>query len=263
MVRKPNVSRRPCPICLDTDSKLTDEDVTPIWVRKILSELLPDPSKRPPRTRVRICSRCNSELNVKFEIPCKALVETLIRGRESVSLSLEQMTLVSAWTTKTTLVRLVADGSFQLDHETVDAARRELVELMETGRPSVFISLRIGYFSMEQERPHRLLLPPPRRFAVPHSVKNSDSFNANPSLGCLKWELLMSKTRQTASIQRLSTVQIDNDRLLRVWPLPSEEQEKLWPPREKLDLATVAMHAEAWRSESYTFYTQKTWRGDD
>lgn len=257
--------RKPCPICLGTDSNLTDEDVTPVWVRKILADqLLPDPQMRPPKTKVRICSSCNAAMNNKFEIPCRDLVGTLIRGENSVVLTPEQMAQVSAWVTKTTLVRIVGDSKLPTYPQMATAAREALVQLIETGRPSLSTSVRIAYFSMEIEPPWQKAIPA-RAFVVPRSVKSNDNvLVAYPSLGCLKWELVMSLTDGRSSIERLLKVEMDADRLLRIWPLTQPDQSASWPPPVRLDMAAVAEHTKAWSSGADgSYYTEKTWRGTE
>lgn len=216
---------------------------------------------RPPKTKVRVCSSCNAAMNDKFEIPCSDVVGTLIRGENSLVLSPKQMMQVSAWVTKTSLVRIVGDSKLPTYPQMVTAAREALVQLIETGRPSLSTSVRIGYYSMEIERPWQIAIPA-RAFVVPRSVKSNKIFVAHQSLGCLKWELVMSLTDDRSSIERLLKVEIDADRLLRIWPLTGPDQSASWPPPVRLDMAAVAEHKRAWSSGAEgSYYTEKTWRG--
>lgn len=249
-----------CPICLTQGAILTDEDVTPKWVRAILAERLPNPAVRPVKTTVRICSDCNGQLNRTFEIPCRSIVETLIRGDKGFDLSREQMTLVSAWLSKTTLVRLVGDPAFALQPESMAWVREALVSLIREGVPEPFISVRIAYYDQAIEQPTKLLLPPPRPFAIPPRVKSPRNVNAIPSLGYLKWEFLMSLENDPATIAPLARVEADAGRLLRIWPLPEVRASVCWPPAITLNTEAVLAHRAAWRVGTSETYFEKAWR---
>lgn len=249
-----------CPLCLAPESRLTDEDVTPKWVRSILAERLSNPSVRPSKTTVRICSGCNSRLNEKFEIPARSVMEMLIRGDGSATLSTSQMTLAASWIVKTTLIRLLADSNIGVAPEDASVARDALVEMIETGRPPSYISVRIGYFSQHIESPSTLLLPPPRRFSIPLEAKVSENLTANPSLHCLKWELLLSLERDRSTIQPLLDIRADMDRLVSLWPISDDASEVTWPPKVRLTMAAIEAHTQAWCSPESHYYEEKPWR---
>lgn len=253
-------ARRPCPICLGTDSRLSDEDVTPQWVRKILAERLPDPSRRPQKTLVRICRECNAALNDKFENPSRAIVEPLIRGASSVTLSIDERSRVAAWVMKTSLVRIVGSSDrVESDPVTYDGAHRSLTALIEFAEPPAATSVRIGYYD---QRPKfiRASDPAPRPFVIPIRAKSDDNYDSVASLGYLHWELLFSMSDDPSGIERLNKVQADDDRLLKIWPISTPAQSVSWPPGVLLDEPAVEAHKRAWRSSGRHYYTQKDWR---
>lgn len=249
-----------CPVCRTPSALLTDEDVTPKWTRSILAERLPNPVVRPEKTIVRICADCNAALNRSFEIPCRSIVEALIRGAKELDLSRDEMTLIAAWLSKTTLVRIVGDPVLELPPESTASAREALVNLMRDGMPGPTISVRIAYYDQAFEHPTRLPLPPPRPFAIPPRVKGPRNINANPSLGYLKWEFLLSLENDPATIEPLARVEADADRLLRVWPRSGEQESVSWPPPVAPNTEAVMAHRAAWRVGASETYFEKAWR---
>jgi hypothetical protein len=199
-------------------------------------------------------------LNRIFEIPCRPIVERLIRGDKGFDLSREDMTLAAAWLSKTTLVRMVGDLALALPPGSVASAREALLNLMREGRPEQFVSLRVAYYDQAVVQATRLLLPAPRPFAIPPRVKTSHNVNASPSLGYLKWEVLMSLQSDPVTIEPLARVEADGDRLLRIWPLPDGQELVSWPPPLALDADAVLAHRAAWRIGTSEIYLEKMWR---
>ena len=92
-------------------------------------------------------------------------------------------------------------------------ARETLNELVATGRPSTATSVRVGYFSQELEVPGPLITVT-RVLSVPAILKDGRNLWTTASLGCLKWEVVMSLRQDADDIEPILGSVSDADRLL-------------------------------------------------
>lgn len=238
---------------------MTKEDVTPLWVRKILQAWAEDSTKLPTRTVVYICRGCNASLNETFEMPYRELVAPLIRG-DTVSLDAEAQRGVAAWVTKTTLVRSVGDLRTHRASEDRERLRGPLAELMRTGTASAETSVRIGYWPRAREAKTILTLPEPRRFAIPRTLLGGNGIHLGASWGCLKSEVYISLDGDASAVADFARAGLDADRLARVWPPTEGVAEVAWPPSSPLRWADIGAHWDSWESGYHNFFEMKEWQ---
>lgn len=209
-----------CPICKERRS-LTDEDIVPIWVRKLVFVEMFQiaPENLPRKVKVRICVACNSRLSAVFESPASPILKPIIGGH-TVALTPRQQVLIAGWLVKTDLLYMLYDGIIGASTNR-DYWAHLLREMLETGLPPAGTSVRIG------QTDHSAIedWPQPLDHLLPEGLP-SPSMYALASVGFLAWETIHINR---GSVIGFATDTPDSDWLVRVWP-PHITKRLDWPP---------------------------------
>lgn len=223
-----------CRLC-DGSGPLTDEDIVPMWARRqVLALTGQDGPAAPPRVKVRICRACNGRLGRVFENDAPTLIGPLVAG-DAVTLTRRDQIRLGSWLTKCTLLgNFAGTKPHEWGH---DIVRGLLLEMMQTGRPACYTSVRIGRHPLGEKADPAV---PPRQL-VPATTPRFAFFGVN-AVGHLVYETVVGGT--TDILEHVARTDGHYDELVRVWP-PRPEPVS-WPPPRPLDLQTIMRMREAW-----------------
>lgn len=142
-------SRTTCKLCLGP-GPLTDEDITPTWVRKHVKSnyIEAERTQLPPRHKMRICRTCNGNLGAMFDNRSAHLIRRLIDG-ETLTLDTVEQSQVAGWAAK--FVMMTCFGDSRPGDWGHDLARKIIVGMMTDGEPPINTSIRVGKFDFQNK----------------------------------------------------------------------------------------------------------------
>jgi hypothetical protein len=218
-----------CPICL-TVGPLTDEDIVPTWMRRFLVSRYAVPGEQaPPRSKMRICRRCNETLGRRYENDARENLMPLLNG-DPATLPPRQQSAAGRWMIKTTMLGCFA-GALP-DRWGYELCRTLLLSLRDTGGMPGYTSVRIAARDTRDDPPSGEA--DVTRFLPVNQMPRYAFFGIN-CIGGFVWEMVTGGT--TDILEYTSWTDAHADEFVRIWP--PNRTEVAWPPGPPLSMAAV------------------------
>lgn len=245
-----------CKLC-GRARRLTDEDIVPLWARKLLIEAHgPFPrGQNPARIKMRICEECNSSLGARFERLAATDLPDLLLGK-STTLTPQRQRRLGTWITKTSLMGSLA-GAKPSDWG-YEMLRDALGWMIDHRIPPHQTSVRIGLF----EHSHDTLLDG-RDVAtlLPIGSIPRTTYFSLTTMGVMYWEMVYGPPADILNF--IAWADANPGPLQRVWP---PQQQMDWPPTGVItaaDITRMRIQFVAARNPQVQLRPpwRKTWRG--
>lgn len=227
-----------CVLCGSTEA-LTREDVFSSWARKALAQAAAagglDTSQLPPRVVMPMCEGHNAACS-QFERSVAPILKPAILGK-TVEISPAAQLSIACWAfmkdVEYELIRpQVWENAVPRDKTKAELAaqRRRLRTLLETARPPVGYSLRLGMVDPTRKDTERT----DREFVPAWFRQGRTQLSSVHPIGALVAEGVIDGS--PAMVEAFHRATADDRRLVRIWP---QRPQSLQVPRTRMSVADV------------------------